>query len=82
VKLLHIKSFSRISNVAVNAMMKLLKKGFPEVCLPDSFDGAMKNIHFMALRYKIHVCKSNCTLFCKKKYVKLDVCPVCCEADS
>jgi hypothetical protein len=21
-------------------------------------------------------------MFCKKKYIKLDVCPVCCEADS
>jgi hypothetical protein len=31
---------------------------------------------------KIHVCKNNCILFHKEKYVKLDVCPVCCEADS
>jgi hypothetical protein len=30
---------------------------------------------------KIHVCKNNCILFHKKKYVKLDECPVCCEAD-
>jgi hypothetical protein len=37
----------------------------------------------MGLGYeKIHVCKNNCVLFCKEKYVKLDVCPVCCEADS
>jgi hypothetical protein len=31
---------------------------------------------------KIHVCKNNCILFRKEKYVKLDVCLVCCEADS
>ena len=37
VKLLHIKSFSRMSNVAFNATMNLLQKGFPEACLPDSF---------------------------------------------
>jgi hypothetical protein len=37
----------------------------------------------MGLDYeKIHVCKNNCILVRKKKYVKLDVCPICCEADS
>jgi hypothetical protein len=37
----------------------------------------------MGLGYeKIHVYKNNCILFHKEKYVKLDVCPVCCEADS
>jgi hypothetical protein len=29
VKLLHIKSFSRMSIIAFNAMMNLLQKGFP-----------------------------------------------------
>jgi hypothetical protein len=31
---------------------------------------------------KIHICKINYILFHKEKYVKLDVCPVCCDADS
>jgi hypothetical protein len=31
---------------------------------------------------KIHICKNNCILFRKEKYVKFDVYPVCCEADS
>jgi hypothetical protein len=63
--------------------MNLLRKGFPEACLPDSFDAAMKYIRSMGLGYeKVHVCKNNCILFCKEKYVKLDVCLVCCEADS
>jgi hypothetical protein len=35
VKLLHIKSFSRMSNVVFNATMKLLQKGYLEVCLPN-----------------------------------------------
>jgi hypothetical protein len=35
VKLLHIKSFSQMSNVAFNATMNLLQKGFPEACLQD-----------------------------------------------
>jgi hypothetical protein len=30
VKLLHIKSFNRMSNVAFNATMNLLQKGFPD----------------------------------------------------
>jgi hypothetical protein len=43
----------------------------------------MKYIHSRGLGYeKIHVCKNNCILFRKEKYVKLDVCPVCCETDS
>jgi hypothetical protein len=72
-----------MSNVAFNAMMDLLQKGFPDVCLPVSFDAAMKYIRSMGLGYKkIYVCKNNCILFLKEKYVKLDVCPVCCEADS
>jgi hypothetical protein len=70
-------------NVAFNAMMNLLQKGFPEVCLLDSFDAVMKYIRSMGLSYeKIHVCKNNCILFRKEKYVKFDVCPVCCEVDS
>jgi hypothetical protein len=84
-KLLHIKSFSRTSNVAfnVNATVKLLQKGFLEACLPNSFDEAMKYIRSMGLGYeKIHVCKNNYVLFHKEKYVKLDVCALCFEADS
>jgi hypothetical protein len=72
-----------MSNVTSNATMNLLQKGFPDACLPDSFDATMKYIRSMGLSYaKIHVCKNNCILFCKEKYVKLDVCQVCCEADS
>jgi hypothetical protein len=72
-----------MSNVAFNATMNLLQKGFPKACLLDSFDAAMKYIRSMGLGYeKIHVCKNNCILFCKEKYVKLDVCLVCRGADS
>ena len=83
VKLLHIKSFNQISNVTFNAIMKLLEKAFLDAFLLTSFDDAMKYIRGMGLGYeKIHVCKNNCVLFRKEKYAKLDVCPVCCEADS
>jgi hypothetical protein len=83
VKLVHIKSFSMMSNVTLNLTMKLLQKGFPKSCLPKSFEKAMKYICDMGLGYeKIHVCKNNCVLFRKEKYVKHDVCPVCWEVDS
>jgi hypothetical protein len=52
VKLLHIKSFNRMSNVTFNAMMKLLQKGFLEACLADSFDEPMKYIRSMGLGYE------------------------------
>jgi hypothetical protein len=57
VKLLHVNSsFSRMRNVTFNATMKLLQKGFPEACLPNSFDEAMKYIHSMVLDYKKNPC--------------------------
>jgi hypothetical protein len=43
-------------NVTFNATMKLLQKGFPEACLPNSFDEAMKYIHSMVLDYKKNPC--------------------------
>jgi hypothetical protein len=56
VKLLHIKSFSRMSNVAFNATIMLLQIGFPEQCLLDSFDAAMKYIRSMGLSYETNPC--------------------------
>jgi hypothetical protein len=41
-----------MSNIAFNEMMMLSQKGFPEACLPDSFDVAMKYIRFMGLCYE------------------------------
>jgi hypothetical protein len=52
VKLLQIKSSSRMSNITFNATMNLLQKGFPEACLPNSFDAAMKHIRSMGLGYE------------------------------
>jgi hypothetical protein len=62
-----------MSNVAFNELMNLLQKGFPEACVLDSFDAVMKYIRSMGFGYeKIHVCKYNCILLRKEKYVKLD----------
>jgi hypothetical protein len=45
-----------MSNIAFNATMNLLQKGFPEVSLPDSFDAAMKYIHSMGIGYGKNPC--------------------------
>jgi hypothetical protein len=52
VKLLHINSFGWISNVTLNAMMKLLQKEFVEACPPDSFNEAMMYLRSMGLFYE------------------------------
>jgi len=57
VRLLHIKSFYRISNVAFNAILKLLSSAFPNCSLPASFHEAKKLICALGLGYdSIHVC--------------------------
>uniref|UniRef100_K3YZR0 Transposase-associated domain-containing protein n=1 Tax=Setaria italica TaxID=4555 RepID=K3YZR0_SETIT len=58
VKLLYIKSFYQISNVAFNAILTVLFVAFPGACVPTSYDDAMKYIRAMGLGYEsIHVCK-------------------------
>jgi len=77
VKLLHIKSYYRISNVVLTAILKLLSLSFPHSCLPASYNEAKKLIRALGLGYEsIHVCPNNCVLF-QKDYAKFDECPVC-----
>ena len=77
VKLLHIKSFYRISNVAFNAILKLLSSAFPACSIPTSYHEAKKLICALGLGYvSIHVCPNNCVLF-RKGLEKEDKCPVC-----
>jgi hypothetical protein len=71
VKLLHNKSFYRISNVAFSAILKLLSLAFPQCCLPASYKEAKKLIKALGLGYEsIHVCPNNCVLF-HKDYEKI-----------
>ena len=76
VKLLHMKSFYRISNTAFSAILKLLGKAFPAInTVPKSYDDAKKLLRRLGLGYKsIHVCLNNCVLF-RKQYAELDHCP-------
>ena len=77
VKLLHIKSFYRISNVAFTAILKLLSAAFPDCSLPASYHEAKNVINALGLGYdSIHVCPNNCVLF-RKEYAKHDECLVC-----
>ena len=77
VKLLHIKSFYRISNVAFTALLMLLSSAFPDCSIPASHSEAKKLIRALGLEYEsIHVCTNNCVLFWKD-YAKIDECLVC-----
>ena len=77
VKLLHIKSFYRISNAAFNAILRLLSLQFPDSCVPRSYDEELSIIHRLGLGYvSIHVCPNNCVLF-RKDLAKHDNCPKC-----
>jgi len=77
VKLLHIKSFYRMSNGCFTAILKLLSSSFPNCSIPASYEEAKRNIRALGLGYNsIHVCPNNCVLFWKN-LEKNDVCPVC-----
>ena len=80
VKLLHIKSFYRISNVAFTAILKLLSSAFSDCSLPITYHEAKNLLRTMGLGYdSIHVCPKNCVFF-RKEHAKKDECPVCGES--
>jgi hypothetical protein len=68
VKLLHLKSYYRISNTAFTAILKLLAEAFPHCNeLPKSYNEAKKVLKELGLGYdSIHVCFNNCVLFRKE----------------
>ena len=77
VRLLHIKSFYRISNIALSVILKLLSGSFPNCGLQDSYDKAKRYLKELGLGYElIHVCDNNCVLF-RKDLAKADNCPKC-----
>ena len=78
VKLLHMKSFYRISNSTFSAVMKLLAEAFPECnTLPKSYEEAKRLVKELGLGYdSIHVCYNNCVLF-RKEYAHHNNCPIC-----
>ena len=78
VKLLHLKSYHRITNSAFTDILKILAEAFPEPnTLPKSYEEAKNLLKELGLGYvSIHVCFNNCILF-RKQYANHDNCPVC-----
>ena len=78
IKMLHAKSYYRITNSAFSAIMKILSEAFPQFnTIPKSYDKAKKLLRELGLGYEsIHVCPNNCLLFRKENAGK-DSCPVC-----
>jgi hypothetical protein len=78
IKLLHVKSYCRITNSAFSMFLEILSEAFPEFnTVPKSYDEAKKMLRELVLGYiSIHVRPNNCVLF-RKTYEDLDNCPVC-----
>jgi len=78
IKMLHVKSYYRITNSAFSAIMKILSEAFPQFnTIPKSYEEAKKMLRELGLGYEsIHVCPNNCVLFRKDNKDK-DNCPVC-----
>jgi len=81
IKLLHLKSYYRITNIALDALLQLLSSAFPDNnALPRSYNEAKNLLCELGLGYEsIHVCENNCVLFWKSD-ANLDQCPVCEES--
>ncbi|WVZ56366.1 LOW QUALITY PROTEIN: hypothetical protein U9M48_006912, partial [Paspalum notatum var. saurae] len=81
IKLLHLKSYYRITNTAFDALLQLLSCAFPaNNALPRSFNEAKGLLRELGLGYEsIDVCVNNCVLFWKD-YAKNEHCPVCKES--
>ena len=78
VKLLHHKSYHRITNSAFDDWMKMFADALPEHnTLPRSYAEAKAYLKELGLSYDcIHVCPKNCMLFWKTS-AKLDNCLKC-----
>ena len=77
-KLLHHKSYYRISNRAFDAWILIFAKTLPDGnTLPRSYREAKAFLKELGLSFdSIHVCPNNCVLF-RKEYAKKDKCPTC-----
>lgn len=73
VKLLNIKSYYRISNVAFTELLKLLSKAFPACELPTSYDGAMKLISELAWDMVTLMC-AGIIVFCTGNTMQKVIC--------
>jgi hypothetical protein len=65
VKMLHLKSYYRITNSSFTKQLQILSKSHTDNnCIPKSFEEAKKLLHTLRLGYvSIHVCPNNCVFF-------------------
>ena len=77
IKLLHIKSYNRITNRAFNQFVELISAAFPHADIPKSYTEAKNVLSEVGLGYEtIHVCKFDCALFWGEHASK-SRCPEC-----
>ena len=78
VEMYHLKCLYGITDVAVDALVKLIKRALPkDSALPNSFKKMQGIIKKLGLGYKrIDTCPNDCVLFWKEKH-SLDKCPNC-----
>ncbi|CAH9079402.1 unnamed protein product [Cuscuta epithymum] len=78
IQLLHIKVYNKLSNKAIDMLLKLMKLSFPNgETLPGSYYEAKKILRDLGLGYEcIHACKYDCVLFWKENK-DLENCPTC-----
>ncbi|XP_010233141.1 uncharacterized protein LOC100826217 [Brachypodium distachyon] len=78
IKLLHVKSYNRVTNAAFDGFLKLFNLACPNGNLvPKSYSEAKSVLRDVGLDYEIiHVCKYECELFWGE-YANHDHCPTC-----
>ncbi|XP_010233262.1 uncharacterized protein LOC100831630 [Brachypodium distachyon] len=78
IKLLHVKSYNRVTNAAFDGFLKLFNLARPNGNLvPKSYSEAKSVLRDVGLDYEIiHVCKYECELFWGE-YANHDHCPTC-----
>ena len=77
IKMLHLKSYNKMTNRAFNLMCDVLKEALPDVDFPRSYRDAKSSLSEVGLGYQtIHVCKYDCALFWEEHKDKTH-CPEC-----
>ena len=77
IRLLHVKSYNRITNRAFDLLLETLCTALPNVDFPKSFAHAKSVLSDVGLGYEtIHVCKFDCALFWGEHKDNTH-CPVC-----
>lgn len=77
IKLLHVKSYTRMTNRGFDLLLEVLRAALPKVKFPKSYADAKSVLSEVGLGYQtIHVCKYDCALYWGD-HEKNTHCPVC-----